>query len=119
MYKRQIHPYYLEIVTPEVDATCESLAKTHGVEFSDPQPELGGGRTTAIVGGGMISVRAPLHDAENTVVRPYLLVDDIEAAVENAVAAGATVAMGPTPLEGRGTFAIYFLGGIEHGLWQN
>ncbi len=112
------HPQYLEIVTPEVDATCDSLEETHQILFGDPQADMGGARTAALVGGGMIGVRAPMHAAEKTVVRPYLLVDDIEAAVENAVAKGAMVAVPPTMIEGRGTFATYFLGGIEHGLWK-
>ncbi|MEM8710695.1 MAG: hydroxylase [Planctomycetota bacterium] len=113
-----MHPQYLEIVTPEVDATLTSLEKTHGITFGDSQADMGGARTAEIPGGGMIGVRAPMHAAENSVVRPYLLVEDIESAVANAVEAGAEVAMPPTPMEGRGTFAIYFLGGIEHGLWQ-
>ncbi len=28
---------YLEIVTPEVDATCATLEKLHGVSFSAPE----------------------------------------------------------------------------------
>lgn len=110
--------HFLEIVTPEVDATCGSIEATHGVRFGEPQADLGGARTAGLASGGLISVRAPMNPAEDTVVRPYLLVDDIETALANAAAAGAEIAMPATPLEGRGTFAIYFLGGIEHGLWQ-
>lgn len=113
-----LRPYYLEIVTPEVEATCSSLEETHGVPFGDPQADLGGARTAQLAGGGLVGVRAPMNSAEAIVVRPYLLVNDIEAAVENAVAEGAEVALPPTTIAGRGTFAIYFLGGIEHGLWQ-
>jgi predicted enzyme related to lactoylglutathione lyase len=51
-------------------------------------------------------------------VRPYVLVEDIEGAVEAARAAGATIAHPPLELPGQGTFAIYVLGGIQHGLWQ-
>lgn len=64
-----------------------------------------------------------LHDAnmgeEQPVVRPYFLVDDIQAVVKAAEAAGAEVLMPPTEIPNRGTFAIYYLGKIEHGLWQN
>lgn len=109
---------YLEIVTPEVDATCRALEAQHDVTFSAPVPLLGQARTVALENGGMLSVRAPMHAAEQTVVRPYLLVDDIAAAVEAAQAAGADFAMLPTELPGQGWFAIYFLGGIEHGIWQ-
>ncbi len=52
-------------------------------------------------------------------VRPYVLVKDIEAAVKAAEAAGATVALPPMEIPGQGMFSIYILGGIEHGLWQH
>lgn len=114
-----MHVEYLEIVTPEVDATCDTLAELHGVSFSEPVLELGHARTAALHGGGRISVRAPMRDTEEPVVRPYVLVDDIEAAVEAAEAAGAVIAHPPFELPGQGTFAIYIQGGIEHGLWQH
>jgi predicted enzyme related to lactoylglutathione lyase len=52
------------------------------------------------------------------VVRPYLLVDDIQAAVEKAKASGCEIAHPPLEIPGHGTFAIYFQGGIQYGLWQ-
>ena len=110
--------HYLEIVTPEVEATCEALEAAHGVSFSEPVAELGGARTASLAGGGRIGVRGPLRETEQPVVRPYVLVEDIEAAVEAARAAGGEIAMPPTRIEGHGTFAIYVLGGIEHGLWE-
>ena len=67
----------------------------------------------------MISVRAPMHAAESPVVRPYLLVEDIDAAAKAATAAGVEFMMLPTEIPGRGRFAIYMLGGIEHALWEN
>jgi predicted enzyme related to lactoylglutathione lyase len=111
--------HFLEIVTASVDETCELLAKTHGVTFSEPIAEFGNARTAGLIGGGRISVRAPMRETEGPVVRPYLLVDDINAAVKAAEAAGAEIAIPPMPIPDQGTFAIYILGGIEHGLWQN
>ncbi len=112
----QVH--YLEIVTPDVKATCDALEKLHGVSFSAPEAGLGNARTAALESGGMIGVRAPMHEAEEPVVRPYILVDDIEAAVEAAQAAGGEIALPPTEIPGHGKFAIYMQGGIQHGLWQ-
>lgn len=109
---------YLEIVTPLVDETCESLAEAHGVVFGEPIMELGNARTADLADGGRIGVRAPMRETETPVVRPYLLVDDIEAAVKAAKKAGAEVAIPPMEIPGQGTFSIYILGGIEHGLWQ-
>ena len=69
--------------------------------------------------GGRIAVRAPLRADEDPVVRPYVLVDDIEAAVEVAEEQGALIAHPPLEIPGgHGTFAIYLLGGNDHGLWQ-
>ena len=59
-----------------------------------------------------------MRDTENPVVRPYLLVDDIQAAVDVAEEAGAEIAIPPMELPGLGTFAIFIQGGIESGLWQ-
>ena len=109
---------YLEIVTPDVDAVCASYEKLHGVSFSAPEPGLGNARTAALAGGGLIGVRAPMHEAEEPVVRPYLLVENLDAAVKAAEEAGAEIAHPPMELPGHGSFAIYIQGGIHHGLWQ-
>jgi predicted enzyme related to lactoylglutathione lyase len=112
----QIH--YLEIVTMEVDAVCAAYAAANKVQFGEPDAGLGNARTAALLGGGLLGVRAPLHEAEEPVVRPYLLVDDIEAAVAASVEAGGEVAHPPMEIPGHGSFAIYIQGGIQHGLWQ-
>ena len=116
--EKTLNVHYLEVVTPSVNETCDALAKTHGVVFGDPIAELGNARTANLDGGGRIAVRGPMHDAEKPAVRPYVLVEDIKAAIETAEAAGATVMVPPMALPGQGTIAIYTLGGIEHGLWQ-
>lgn len=110
--------HYLEIVTPDVDATCAALEKMHGVTFGKPVAELGNARTAALKEGGRMGVRAPMHEAEMPVVRPYVLVDDVNAAVKKAEAAGAEIALPFMEIPGQGKIAIYVLGGIEHGLWQ-
>ena len=51
------------------------------------------------------------------VVRPYWLVDDIEAALAAAVEAGGEVAHPPMEIPGHGTFAICIHGDIHHRLW--
>lgn len=109
---------YLEIVTNEVDAVCAAYTAANGVQFGDPDAGLGNARTAALPEGGLVGVRAPMHETEEPVVRPYWLVDDIEAAVAAAVEAGGEVAHPPLEIPGHGTFAIYIQGGIHHGLWQ-
>ena len=110
---------YLEIVTPDVDATCATYEKLHGVSFSDPVPELGNARTTPLSGGGLLGVRGPMAESEEPVVRPYLLVDDIAAAAAAAEQSGGEIAHPPMEIPGRGQFAIYIQGGIHQALWQN
>ena len=112
----QIH--YLEIVTREVDAVCAAYTAAAGAVFGAPDAGLGNARTAVLPGGGMVGVREPMQEAEEPVVRPYWLVDDVEAAVAAAVEAGGTVAHPPMEIPGHGTFAIYIQGGVHHGLWQ-
>lgn len=112
----QIH--YLEIVTPEVDGLCDAYGKANGLTFGEPVEALGNARTATLPGGGMVGVRAPMQEAEEPVVRPYFLVDDIETAVSAAEAAGAEIAVPPMEIPGYGSCAIYFMGGTQHGLWQ-
>ncbi len=114
--------HYLEIVTTEVDATCTALGRSLGVEFGDPVAELGGARTASPDSGSAVAedigVRAPMREDEEPVVRAYHRVDDLERALAAAVEAGGEVALGEMEIPGRGTIAIYILGGIQHGLWQ-
>lgn len=112
----QIH--YLEIVTPDVDAICATYGAGHEIRFDDPDPGLGNARTAALPDGGLVGVRAPLRDDEPPVVRPYWLVDDIEVAAAAVEESGGTIAHPPMEIPGHGTFAIYLMGGIEHGLWE-
>jgi predicted enzyme related to lactoylglutathione lyase len=109
---------YLEIVTTDVDSVCATYASIHGVSFSDPEAGLGDARTAPLPDGGLLGVRGPMHETEEPVVRPYILVDDIDAAVEAAEAAGGDIALPPMEIPGRGTFAIFIQGGVHHGLWQ-
>ena len=110
---------YLEIVTPEVDALCRQYSATHDLNFSKPNANFGGARTAQLDGDGLIGIRGPLRDTETPVVRPYVLVDDIKAAVESAAEVGAEIAMSPTPIPEHGMFAIVIHGGIECGFWQD
>src|SRR5688500_9958258 len=110
--------FYLEIVTKAVDAVCAAYEATNGVQFGAPDTGLGNARTARIPGGGLVGVRAPLRETEAPVVRPYWLVDNIEAAVAAVVEAGGEIAHPPMEIPGHGTFAIYLQGGIDHGLWQ-
>ena len=109
---------YLEIVTPNVDAVCGAYQSSLGAEFGDPEQMLGGAKTAQLPDGSLVGVRAPMHESEEPITRPYWLVSDINAAVEAATAAGAEIAHPPLEIPGKGTFAIYIQGGLHHGLWQ-
>ncbi|MCW5880449.1 MAG: hydroxylase [Anaerolineae bacterium] len=110
--------YYLEIVASDVAAVCAAYEAAHGIAFGPPDPMLGDARTATCPDGTIVGVRGPLRDTEEPIVRPYWLVDDIEAAVAAVAAQGAEIAHPPFELPGKGKFAIYIQGGVNHGLWQ-
>ena len=112
----QIH--YLEIVTKDVDAVCAAYTAATGASFGAPEAALGNARTTELPDGGMVGVRAPMHETEAPIVRPYWLVDDIRKAFAAALESGGEEAHPPLEIPGHGTFAIYIQGGVHHGLWQ-
>ena len=114
----QMKIHYLEIVTPDVDASVALYSEIHGVSFNPADDLLGGARTAKLENGGTLGIRAPMRATETPVVRVYYLVEDIEKAVVAAAEAGAEIAMTPTEIPGRGRFAIFIKGGIETGLWQ-
>jgi len=113
------HIRYLEIVTPDVDGTIAVFGASSGVTFSGPIAELGNARLADVPGGSQISVRAPMSETETPVTRTYFLTDDIEAATEAAIAAGAELAHPPLEIPGRGTFSIFFHGENQFGYWQD
>ena len=115
--KQKMKIHYLEIVTTDVDAACALYSGMYGVIFGEADPNLGGARTAKLDNGGMLGVRAPLRDTENPIVRPYVLVEDINASVA-AARSDAEIAMEPMEIGGYGQFAIVIQGGIELGLWQ-
>lgn len=110
---------YLEMVTPDVDALCGQYESIYGITFGEADPNFGNARTAKLNDGGLLGIRRPMRDTEKPVVRPYLLVDDIKAAVQAATESGARIAMGPMEIPGQGMFAIVIHGGIECGFWQN
>jgi len=110
--------HYLEIVSHDVDSVCKAYELAHSVKFSEPDAMLGGARTCVLHDDSIVGVRGPLRDTEEPVVRPYWLVNDIEKAVASVEAAGADIAMHPMEIPGKGKFAIYILGGNDHGLWE-
>lgn len=110
--------HYLEIVRRDVAAQCAALERVHGLSFGPAVADLGQARVAEAPGGSLIGVRAPLAEHEQPIIRTYLEVEDIASAVKEAEAAGAVVAYPPTQQGGTGTWAIYFLGDVQLGLWQ-
>jgi predicted enzyme related to lactoylglutathione lyase len=110
--------HYLEIVSADVGATCALLEAVHGWSFAPPDPTLGGARVAALPGGGRCGVRASMHEQERPIVRTYLRVGDLAAAVARAEAQGALIALPPMPLGDLGTIAIAIHAGVEQGWWQ-
>jgi catechol 2,3-dioxygenase-like lactoylglutathione lyase family enzyme len=110
--------HYLEIVCRDVAAQCAVLERVHGLSFGPVVPELGQARVAEVSDGSRIGVRAPLAEHEQPIMRTYLEVEDIAKAVQEVEAAGAVIAYPPTRQGDSGTWAIYFLGDVQLGLWQ-
>ncbi|MBM3976817.1 MAG: hypothetical protein FJ299_07485 [Planctomycetes bacterium] len=110
--------HYMEIVCRDVAAQCAAFERVHGLSFGAPDADLGQARVARASAGTLIGVRAPLAEHEQPIVRTYVEVEDIAAAVRQAEAAGAVIAYPPTRQGKSGTWAIYFLGDVQHGLWQ-
>ena len=92
---------YLEIVTPDADATCATLSELKSVEFGAPEAGFGNARFAKLSNGERLGVRAPLSADEGApVVRPYLRVEHMEAAIASAEATGAEFAMLATEIPG-------------------
>ena len=110
--------HYLEIVCQDVAAQCAALERVHGFSFGAPVADLGQARVAEAPDGSLIGVRAPLAQHEQPIIRSYLEVEDIAKAVKEAEAAGAVIAYPPTQQGDTGTWAIYILGDVQIGLWQ-
>jgi predicted enzyme related to lactoylglutathione lyase len=59
-----------------------------------------------------------MHEQETPVVRTYLRVPDIDAAVKRVADLGAEIALEPMQIPRHGKVAIYLHGGIQQGIWQ-
>lgn len=110
--------HYLEIVSLDTDSACKAYEAINNVNFSEPDPLLGGARTCTLTDGSIVGVRSPMRETEEPVVRPYWLVENIEQAVTDVEACGAQIARNPMEIPGKGKFAIYILGGHEQGFWE-
>jgi predicted enzyme related to lactoylglutathione lyase len=110
--------HYLEIVSDDVDALAAFYERIDGLSFGPPDPDLGQARVATRSDGTLVGIRKPLAAHEQPIMRAYFAVDDIQQATKQAEQAGATVAYPPTRQGQRGTFAIVFHGGVQHGLWQ-
>lgn len=110
---------YLEVVTDKFDETVHAYEASLGLSFEGPIAELGYAKIVKLPNEGMIGVRKPMHESETPVVRPYILVDSLEAELKKIEQTDADIALPFMELPGYGKIAIYFLGENQFGLWQN
>lgn len=110
--------HYLEIITQNVEKEIAILELTQNLEFGNAVAELGNARVATTRTGESIGVRAPMHDGEKPIIRPYFLTKNLSEKVEAIAELGADIALPSMTIPGRGEIAIYMLDGIEYGLWQ-
>jgi len=111
--------HYLEIVTQDVDTDIAIIERAQGLVFGAPVTALGGARVAKTETGGSIGIRAPMHETEAAATRPYFLTETLAETIEAVRALGAEIALPPTEIPEHGTIAIYFVGDLQYGLWQN
>ena len=110
--------HYLEIVSNDTEALTRLYQRMHGLSFGPPDPDLGQAQVATRADGILVGIRKPLAAHEQPITRTYLAVEDIQRAVKEAEASGATIAYPPTRHGDLGTFAIVIQGDVQHGLWQ-
>jgi len=64
--------HYLEIVTPDAEASCDFYGQTYGWRFEKMAPELGGAFVAVLPNGSLCGIRAPMHELEKPTVRTYV-----------------------------------------------
>ena len=109
--------HYLEVVATDALAARDYYTEAHGWHFQEA-PELGGAWIADMPGGSLCGIREPMHASEKPVVRTYLRVADVRAAVADAKRHGAEIMLEHMDIPGRGQIAIFGIGGIEQGVWQ-
>lgn len=110
--------HYVEMVSPDPERTRDFLQQAYGWRFVAAGDDLGGAYVAVLPNGTRCAVRAPLRDDEMPLTRTYVRVENVEKAAKRAEELGAKVALPPVPLGDHGKIAIYFVGGVEHGVWE-
>lgn len=109
---------YVEMVAADVEATVRFCEDVFGWAFRPADADLGGSRVATLPSGTRCAVRGPLNDEEEPLTRAYVRVANAESAVARAQRHGATLALPPTQLGPHGTIAIWFVQGVQQGVWQ-
>lgn len=110
--------HYLEIVTPDPASTRDLYAQSYGWRFQPMDPALGNAFVAELPGGSLCGIRAPMSNDEKPIVRSYVRVNDLQAAVQSVAQKGAKILLDRMDLPGHGIIAIFEHGGIQQGLWQ-
>lgn len=109
---------YVEMVSADVDAARRLCEKAYGWRFGEPDEALGGAYVATLPSGARFAIRTPMHEMETPLVRTYVRVADVDAAVRDAEALGAEVVLPPVALPENGRIAIFVVGEVEQGVWQ-
>ena len=111
-------PSYVDIGTPDVDATSTFYAGLFGWTVQDLGPDAGGYRM-ALKGESTAAGIAPAQDAGPPYWTSYITVDDVEAAAEAVQATGGTVVAPPMDVMEAGRMAVCVdPNGAPFAIWQ-
>lgn len=109
---------HFEVITTDVEGTKSFYAKAFGWKFQTFGPEMGNYVMGNLPNGTTCGIRVP-DAGEKPGILNYVLVKDINAAVKDAKALGATIVAEPSEIPGMGWMAVYLVGGVPNAIWQS
>lgn len=115
------HVVHTEFISTDVAGTRDFLSKVFGLQFQNMPSEMGDywnfGDEKLGIGG---AVRGLMPEEAGPYSAPYFSVENLDATIDAAQGAGATVIVPKTPVPGMGHFAWFQApGGVIVAAWQN
>lgn len=110
---------WVDLTTTDLDRSGRFYGELFGWDITDLGEEAGGYRFGEIAGRPVAGLLAADPDQPIETWTVYLAVDDVEASVERAEAAGGHLLVAPYELDEHGRYALLAdPGGAVFGLWQ-
>ncbi len=116
------HIVHTEFVSTDATATCQFLTNVFGIEFQNMPSDMGDywnfGDEQLGIGGAVRQLTE--EEGNNAYSAPYFNVENIDAVIDAAVGAGATLMVPKQAVPNMGHFAWFQApGGVIVAAWEN